>query len=64
MPIWLRKFTFKTLFTFSTLQAHYKEEQDAIEESKNQNQNKQTAIGPDGKINPQSFKKPTKSNYR
>lgn len=58
MPIWLRK------FTFSTLQAHYKEEQDAIEESKNQNQNKQTAIGPDGKINPQSFKKPTKSNYR
>ena len=56
MPIWLRK------FTFSTLQSHFKEEKKQFEES--QNLGKKTAIGSDGKIHPQSFTRPTKSNYK
>jgi hypothetical protein len=58
MPIWLRK------FTVSTIQAYFKEEQKKIDEAKDQNKGKQTAIGPDGKINPQAFTRPTKSNYK
>ena len=58
MPIWLRK------FTFSTLQAYFKEEQKKIDETQGKNKGKQTAIGPDGKINPQAFTRPTKSNYK
>tara|TARA_R110000796_G_scaffold38901_2_gene97489 strand:+ start:554 stop:730 length:177 start_codon:yes stop_codon:yes gene_type:complete len=58
MPIWLRK------FTFSTIQSHFKEEQKKIDEAKDQNKGKQNVIGPDGKINPQSFQRPTKSNYK
>jgi hypothetical protein len=56
MPIWLRN------FTFSTMQTHFKEEQKKIDEV--QNKGKQTAIGPDGKVNPQAFTRPTKSKYK
>ena len=57
MPIWLRK------FTFSQIVKHNKEQQEQIDKSSNQNSNKQTAIGADGKINPTAFQRPTKSNY-
>ena len=58
MPLWLRK------YTFSQIQNFYKEEKDSIEEAQSKNTNKQTAIGADGKINPQAFKKPTSSSYK
>jgi len=58
MPLWLRK------YTFSQIQNFYKEEKDSIEAAQSKNTNKQTAIGADGKINPQAFKKPTSSSYK
>jgi len=58
MPIWLRK------YTFSQIQNFYKEEKEQIENSQSKDSNKQTAIGPDGKINPAAFKKPTSSSYK
>ena len=58
MPLWLRK------YTFSQIQKFYKEEKDSIEQSQAKSKNQQTAIGADGKINPQSFKKPTSSSYK
>jgi len=58
MPIWLRK------FTFSTIQDYYKKENQKIKDAQNQNKGKKTAIGPDGKINPQAFSRPTKSKYK
>ena len=44
------------------MQAYFKEENKKIDEA--QNKGKQTAIGSDGKINPQAFTRPTKSNYK
>lgn len=58
MPIWLRNFILKEIVDYK------KEEKKAHEKSLNSNSNKQTAIGPDGKINPQAFKRPTKSSYK
>jgi len=58
MPLWLRK------YTFSQIQKFYKEEKDSIEQSQAKSKNEQTAIGADGKINPQAFKKPTSSSYK
>jgi len=58
MPIWLRN------FTFNQISEYKKEEQEAYEKASSQNSNKQTAIGADGKINPQAFKKPTSSSYK
>ena len=58
MPIWLRK------YTFSQIQNFYKEEKEQIENPQSKDSNKQTAIGPDGKINPAAFKKPTSSSYK
>lgn len=58
MPIWLRK------YTFSQIQNFYKKSNEEAEAAQSQSSNKQTAIGPDGKINPAAFKKPTSSSYR
>lgn len=58
MPLWLRK------YTFSQIQKFHKDSNDAIEAAQSKNTNKQTAIGADGKINPQAFKKPTSSSYK
>ncbi len=58
MPIWLRN------FTFNQISEYKKEEQEAYENASSKDSNKQTAIGPDGKINPQAFKKPTSSSYK
>ena len=58
MPIWLRK------FTFHQIQSFYKKEEEEIKKSQNQQKNIKTAIGKDGKINPSSFQKPSKSSYR
>jgi hypothetical protein len=58
MPIWLRK------FTFSTIQDYNKKEKKQLEDAQNQNKGKQTAISPDGKINPAFFARPTKSKYK
>jgi len=58
MPIWLRN------FTFNQISEYKKEEHEAYEKASSQDSNKQTAIGPDGKINPQAFKKPTSSSYK
>jgi hypothetical protein len=58
MPIWLRR------YTFSQIQKFYKDENTAMEKAQSKNKNKQTAIGPDGKINPTVFQRPTKSNYK
>ena len=41
-----------------------KEEKKAYEKSSKSGNSKQTAIGPDGKVNPQAFKRPTKSSYK
>ena len=58
MPIWLRNFTLQEIVN------HKKEEKKAYEKASNSGKNKQTAIGPDGKVNPQAFKRPTKSSYK
>jgi len=43
---------------------YYKNEKKRLEDAQNQNKGKQTAIGPDGKINPAAFTRPTKSKYK
>mgnify|MGYP001163552727 CR=1 FL=1 len=58
MPIWLRN------FTLTQISEYKKEEHEAYEKASSKDSNKQTAIGPDGKINPQAFKKPTSSSYK
>jgi len=58
MPIWLRNFTFNKIAEFK------KKEKEAYDEASSKSSNKQTAIGPDGKINPSVFQRPTKSNYK
>ena len=58
MPIWLRN------FTLNQISEHNRKEQEKMDAASSKNSNKQTAIGPDGKINPAAFKKPTKSNYK
>ena len=58
MPIWLRNYTFNQILEYK------REEQESYEKYSSKDSNKQTAIGPDGKINPQAFKKPTSSSYK
>jgi len=58
MPIWLRRFTLQQIIDYK------KEEKKAYDKASSQGKNKTTAIGPDGKINPSAFQRPTKSNYK
>ena len=58
MPIWLRNFTYSEINNF------YDTQNKQTEKIKSNSTNKKTAIGPDGKINPSLFQKPTKSTYK
>ena len=58
MPIWLRTFTLNQISEYN------REAQEKMNEASSKNNNEQTAIGADGKINPASFKKPTSSSYK
>jgi hypothetical protein len=58
MPIWLRRFTLQQIIEYQ------KAEKAAYEKASSAGKNKQSAIGPDGKVNPQAFKRPTKSSYK
>lgn len=57
MPLWLRKFTLQQIIDFK------KTEKDEYDKATSEGSNKQTAIGADGKVNPQAFQRPTKSSY-
>ena len=58
MPVWLRNFTYSEISNF-----HQKQNEEA-EKIKSNSTKQKTAIGPDGKIDPSLFPKPTKSSYK
>jgi len=58
MPIWLRKFTYQQIVEFK------KAEKEAHEKANSSSKNRQNVMGSDGKVNPQAFRKPTKSSYK
>ena len=58
MPIWLRKFTLQQIIEYQ------KAEKAAYEKATSKGKNRQNAIGSDGKVNPNFFKKSIKSSYK